>query len=237
MVAVACAQCGEFHRSAYDARPAGAGSSSCGERGTVWEATAELADVPITTHPGSGVVPVSARPPDVLHPSARPRLRTSTVYTNGSYTNGSYTNGSYKSTVYTNGDGLRGPAPKALAAGRRPPPPAPPPRVPRERPRDTRTEPLRPRRPLVQVIQDVLNRSVARDLEPGASVVVRNQFNGRWTPGFDVHEVLDDGYRVRRHHTGAVLPTIFVRRDVAADGTGRDASSGWPDRTAACVSV
>jgi hypothetical protein len=74
-----------------------------------------------------------------------------------------------------------------------------------------------PRRPLVQMIQEVINRSAPADLEPGTRVVVRNQFNGRWTPGFSVHEVLDDGYRVRRDHTGAVLPAVFVRRDVAAN--------------------
>jgi hypothetical protein len=81
----------------------------------------------------------------------------------------------------------------------------------------------RPGRPLVQLIEQVINRPSA-DLPPGTRVAVRNRFNGRWAPGFAVHEVLETGYRVRREHKGAVLPTVFLRTDVAADGYGAAAS-------------
>jgi hypothetical protein len=64
---------------------------------------------------------------------------------------------------------------------------------------------------------------------------VRNRFNGRWTPGFSVHEVLDAGYRIRRSHTGGVLPAVFVRSDVAADGSG--AGAKLRDRAAAYASI
>lgn len=78
--------------------------------------------------------------------------------------------------------------------------------------------PGRPDKPLVQIIQEVINRSPTGDLAPGTRVAVRNRFNGRWAPGFVVHEVLGPGYRLRREHTGAVLPAVFLRTDVAADG-------------------
>ena len=98
------------------------------------------------------------------------------------------------STVFGNNRPTRRPPPKALPPGR-------------------------PKQPLVQIIQEVINRSPAGDLAPGTRcVAVRNRFNGRWAPGFTVHEVLDAGYRLRREHTGAVLPAVFLRADVAADG-------------------
>ena len=197
MVAVACTQCGEFHRSGYQARPSGADASSSSEGRTVWDVPVVLADAPTRTDPASAFFPEPARR-DGLRPSASPRMRTSATFTNGS--------------------GRPHPAPKALSPGR----PAPPsPQAPPDPPRVVDTEPRARRRPLVQVIQEVLNRSAARDLEPGTSVIVRNQFNGRWTPGFAVHEVVDAGYRVRRSHNGVVLPTVFVRSNVAADGWGR----------------
>jgi hypothetical protein len=74
-----------------------------------------------------------------------------------------------------------------------------------------------PRRPLVQVIEEVINRGPAASLAPGTRVAVRNRFNGRWGPGFVVHEVLDEGYRLRREHNHAVLPAVFLRADVASD--------------------
>ena len=97
------------------------------------------------------------------------------------------------STVYGNSRPARRPPPQALPSGR-------------------------PNKPLVQIIQEVINRSPTGDLAPGTRVAVRNRFNGRWAPGFAVHEVLETGYRLSREHTGAVLPAVFLRADVAADG-------------------
>jgi hypothetical protein len=216
MVAVACTHCGEVHQSGFGARAGGADSSPPCERHTVFDVPAELTDGATEgAGPRSAFLPEAFRP-DVARRSALPRMRTTATFTNGS--------GRSRAT------------PKALTAAR--PVPAPPLArpAPPDPPRVADTEPRPPRKPLVQVIQEVLNRSATRDLEPGTSVIVRNQFNGRWTPGFAVHEVIDAGYRIRRSHNGAVLPTIFVRSDVAADGRGRGVGAKLPDAAAACAS-
>jgi hypothetical protein len=105
------------------------------------------------------------------------------------------------------------------------------PRPPREKADAWRPRPRPKRPPLAQAIQDVIDRSRPRDLDPGTRVVVRNHFNGRWTPGFVVHEVTGAGYRIRRDHGGApdVLPTVFHRRDVAVDRPHRNASAASRD--------
>jgi hypothetical protein len=221
MVAVACTECGEFHRSGYDARSDGGGAPSSSEPRTVWDVPALPADASTRADPASAFLPEPVRP-DVMRRSASPHMRTSATFTNGSSTNSS---------------ARSQPRPKALSPGRPAPAPAPSAPAPPDPPRVVDTEPPRPRRPLVQVIQEVLNRSVTRDLEPGTCVIVRNQFNGRWTPGFAVHEAIDAGYRIRRSHNGVVLPTVFVRSDVAADGWGRGVGAKLPDAAAACASI
>jgi hypothetical protein len=54
-------------------------------------------------------------------------------------------------------------------------------------------------------------------LEVGTQVEVRSRFDSSWTKGFEIADVLDDGYRVRRQHDGSVLPSVFgvdeVRRE------------------------
>ena len=222
MVAVACSQCGQIHRSGHEARPGGPGGWSTNESRRVFDVPAVTAETPPTGAPAP-VLPVPVRLSDLAYRSAPARMRMSATYTNG---------------------GVRSPAtptpptaPKALPRGRpaaarpapRQAPPVPPPAAHRE--------PKAPRRPLVQLIQEVLNRGVTRDLEPGTCVVVRNRFNGRWTPGFAVHEVLEAGYRIRRDHTGAVLPTIFLRSDVAAAKSGAGGGAKLHGRAAACASI
>ena len=51
-------------------------------------------------------------------------------------------------------------------------------------------------------------------LEPGTKVDVRNRFQGTWVRGFEVAEMTDDGYRIRRLSDGSVLPDLFTRDDV-----------------------
>lgn len=46
-------------------------------------------------------------------------------------------------------------------------------------------------------------------LEPGAHVEVRRRFDRSWARGFEVAEVVDGGYRVRRRSDGFVLPVSF----------------------------
>ena len=224
MVAVACSQCGEIHQSGHRAGHAGhaghggAASSSWRRSGPVWDVPAVIPEIPTTTEPASAVLPVPVCGSDATHRSLPPRMRMSATYTNGRVRNPS--------------------TPKALPRGSpAPTPPPPPPRAAPGPPRATPREPRSPRRPLVQLIQEVLNRSATRDLEPGTVVVVRNRFNGRWTPGFAVHEVLEAGYRIRRAHTMAVLPTIFVRSDIAADKSGGGVGAKLHGRAAACAVI
>ena len=51
-------------------------------------------------------------------------------------------------------------------------------------------------------------------LEVGTKVCVRNRFLGDWTTGFDVAEVLHDGYRIRRLSDGHAFPDMFALEDV-----------------------
>ena len=51
-------------------------------------------------------------------------------------------------------------------------------------------------------------------LSPGSHVEVRNRFTGTWSRGFDLVEIVDVGYRVRRLSDGSVLPTVFPPEDV-----------------------
>jgi len=56
-------------------------------------------------------------------------------------------------------------------------------------------------------------------VEVGTSVIVRTRYLGSWAAGFEVAEVLDDGYRLRRISDGNLLPDVIefddVRRRVA----------------------
>lgn len=54
-------------------------------------------------------------------------------------------------------------------------------------------------------------------LQPGTRVEVRNRFEGRWTRGFEVTSIVEDGYQVRRLSDGSELPTVFVADDVRAE--------------------
>jgi hypothetical protein len=50
--------------------------------------------------------------------------------------------------------------------------------------------------------------------EPGTRVEVRRRFDRRWARGFEVAEVLDGAYMVRRRSDGSVLPTPFPDDEV-----------------------
>lgn len=54
-------------------------------------------------------------------------------------------------------------------------------------------------------------------LEPGTRVEVRSHFEGHWSRGFEVAEVVGEGYRVRRLSDGSVLPASFPADDVRAE--------------------
>jgi hypothetical protein len=42
--------------------------------------------------------------------------------------------------------------------------------------------------------------------EVGTSVDVKNRFIGSWSRGFEIAELLEDGYLIRRLSDGSVLP-------------------------------
>ena len=46
-------------------------------------------------------------------------------------------------------------------------------------------------------------------LKPGTPVEVRRRFDYLWARGFEVAEVADKGYRVKRLSDGTVLPADF----------------------------
>ena len=51
-------------------------------------------------------------------------------------------------------------------------------------------------------------------LAPGTKVDVRNRFQGTWVRGFEVAEITDEGYRIRRMSDGSVLGELFSRDDL-----------------------
>ncbi|HEY5023653.1 MAG TPA: hypothetical protein VII76_01640 [Acidimicrobiales bacterium] len=59
-----------------------------------------------------------------------------------------------------------------------------------------------------------LNDDPVSTLDVGTRVYVRNRFLGDWSTGFEVAEVLIDGYRIRRLSDGQVFPDVFTFDDV-----------------------
>ena len=51
-------------------------------------------------------------------------------------------------------------------------------------------------------------------MDPGTKVDVRNTLDGSWTHGFEIVEVVGDGYRVRRSSDQRVLPRPLSTADV-----------------------
>jgi hypothetical protein len=55
---------------------------------------------------------------------------------------------------------------------------------------------------------------VEERLKPGTRVEVRSRFEDRWSHGFEVAEVLPEGYRLLRLSDLTVLPVEFGEEDV-----------------------
>jgi hypothetical protein len=62
------------------------------------------------------------------------------------------------------------------------------------------------------LVEDRLAREDA--LQAGTRVEVRSRFDQHWARGFEVAEVVADGYRVRRLSDGVVLPLDFSDDDI-----------------------
>jgi len=52
---------------------------------------------------------------------------------------------------------------------------------------------------------------LTNDIGTGTDVEVHCRFDQRWTRGFTVVDVTDEGYRLRRQSDGSVLPAWFPR--------------------------
>ena len=55
---------------------------------------------------------------------------------------------------------------------------------------------------------------VGDTVEPGTKVEVRSRFDESWARGFEIAEVTEHGYRIRRLSDGDVLPVEFDEDDV-----------------------
>ena len=56
--------------------------------------------------------------------------------------------------------------------------------------------------------------TIAAPVVVSSEVYVRSHYLGTWSGGFEVAEVLDDGYRIRRTSDGHVFPEVFPFDDV-----------------------
>ena len=61
-------------------------------------------------------------------------------------------------------------------------------------------------------------------MEPGTKVEVRSRFERSWARGFEIAEVVETGYRIRRLSDGSILPLDFSADDVRAE---RKTSDFW----------
>ena len=57
-------------------------------------------------------------------------------------------------------------------------------------------------------------------MQIGAPVEVHTRFTDSWSPGFEIAEVVAEGYRLRRLSDGAVLPEPTCEADLRP-ATGR----------------
>ena len=55
------------------------------------------------------------------------------------------------------------------------------------------------------------------DFPTGTRVQVRNRFNQHWTSGFEVAQVEETEYRLRRLSDNSVLPVAFDEEEVRAE--------------------
>jgi len=77
------------------------------------------------------------------------------------------------------------------------------------------------------------SRAPVPALEVGTPICVRNRFIGDFTSGFEVAEVLSDGYRIRRLSDGHVFPDVFAFEDVRLERRQhplREAGGSYLDR-------
>lgn len=59
------------------------------------------------------------------------------------------------------------------------------------------------------------------EVEVGSPVAVKTRYLGSWTTGFEVAELLDDGYLVKRVSDGTILPDVIAFEDIQRLAKGR----------------
>ena len=62
--------------------------------------------------------------------------------------------------------------------------------------------------------RELMTPGADEPLTPGTRIEVRNRLDGRWSRGFEIVAVEDDGYRVRRMSDERVLPGLFGAADI-----------------------
>jgi hypothetical protein len=75
-------------------------------------------------------------------------------------------------------------------------------------------------------VAEAIDSDVGTDgefLSPGSRVSVRDRFQGRWTDGFDIAEIRDSEYVLRRLSDDSILPGSFKPDEVR----GPRAVSAW----------
>ena len=55
---------------------------------------------------------------------------------------------------------------------------------------------------------------MVEELSEGDRVEIRRRFDGQWARGFEIVEITEKGYRVRRVSDGELLPVEFSEVDV-----------------------
>ena len=55
---------------------------------------------------------------------------------------------------------------------------------------------------------------MARVLQVGERVEVHTRYNDAWVGGFEIAEVVEGGYRVRRTSDGSLLPNLTGEEDL-----------------------
>ena len=69
----------------------------------------------------------------------------------------------------------------------------------------------------MSTLTEVRTVVVGEIVEPGTKVEVRSRFDRSWARGFEIAEVVDAGYRIRRLSDGSILPLDFSADDVRAE--------------------
>ncbi|MHB8288579.1 MAG: hypothetical protein ACYDEY_04975 [Acidimicrobiales bacterium] len=72
-----------------------------------------------------------------------------------------------------------------------------------------------------KVVNDSTSSGAQHELQVGTRVDVRSRFVGSWTNGFEIAQVTENGYRLKRLSDGSTLPTVFGPDEVREERRSR----------------